>query len=151
MDRRTSGAELKDHGDQSNRNNNLVKDDSSEDEKRINDNSTEKVHDEFPDIKSEHSNKSDEVKEKPRMRLNTLIKQKTLLNTLIGAKAFKDIVMANSARRNDLKSFQHMDKKDGWKFCIFEMGKKRYHLFNNKLQADYNNIPISSDDETLMI
>ena len=156
MIRQTSAGDIKDHGDRSShRNNNLVKDDSSDDYHEKRDESVDKHNDELIDVKpkkQEYENTADFVPKSPgHKRLKTLIKQKTFLNAIMGAKAFKDILSSNSNKAPEFKSFQAKSAKFAWQFCIFEMSKKKYHLFDNKLKADYNNIPINPDDETLMV
>ena len=121
MVKQTSAGAIKDHGDKSQRNNNLVKDDSSDDDPDKRDESREKANDEFQDVKPEKResvNNAEFTPKTPRsMRLRSLIKQKTLLNTIMGAKAFKDILSSSSKKAPEFKSFQEKKKSSHGSFA----------------------------------
>ena len=40
--------------------------------------------------------------------------------------------------------------KENWEFCIFEVKKMKYHVFKNGINSKLN-IPLGSDDETLIM
>jgi hypothetical protein len=56
----------------------------------------------------------------------------------------------NILQKRVANTLQSTLNKTGWKFYIFELGKKLYHIFENKLLADYN-IPIVPEDETIIV
>lgn len=70
----------------------------------------------------------------PRDKKATIIKQKTFLDTLTGANAFNDIIASRGGPES--KSFNRTPKTDSWEFAIFEMAKKRYHLFKNQKKGN---------------
>lgn len=78
---------------------------------------------------------------------NILFKQSALLND---KSMLKDVMDAHVTNIKPLSSYQHNSKKENWKLCIFELGKRQYHTFENKMSANYN-IPIVPEDETLII
>jgi hypothetical protein len=77
----------------------------------------------------------------------SLFKQSSLIND---KSMLQDVMAAHVTNIKPLSSFQHKPLKDHWKMCIFELGKRQYHMFENKMSANYN-IPIVPEDETLIV
>lgn len=71
-----------------------------------------------------------------------------ILRRRFGLALFNSI--AKKKIENSVQSIQTSLSKSDWRFYIFQLGKKVYHLFENKLLADYN-IPITPEDETIII
>lgn len=78
---------------------------------------------------------------------DNLFKQSTLINDI---SLMKDVMAARPSYVKPLNLPEDKPAKERWKLCIFELGKKQYHSFENKKSADYN-IPLVPEDETLII
>lgn len=107
---------------------------------------SKKSMDEFDNSKSDNPPSIKETFGVVRNR-RSLFKQSTLLND---KSMLKDVMDAHASNIKPLSSFQHKTIKEHWKLCIFELGKRQYHSFENKMSANYN-IPIVPEDETLIV
>ena len=96
-----------------------------------------------------NNNNNESLAEPPRARA-TLLKQNTMLNTHLGKSILKDIMTNQVIGTKPAHSFNIKPNKEHWRFCIFELGKKQYHMFENKMVANYN-MPIDPEDETLIV
>ena len=96
---------------------------------------------------NEEEKEKEEAKPVEAEQRKTLFKQKTMVNPDIDRAILKGIL---SSPANPLKSFNAKPSKEHWKLCIFELGKRQYHVFENKMVANYN-IPIVPEDETLIL
>ena len=62
----------------------------------------------------------------------------------------KDLLNPEFTKSKMTNSFKHQPNKELWKLSIYELGKKQYHVFDNKITANYS-VPIIPEDETLIV
>lgn len=126
---------------------------------KINDNSSSgsgdimQRHTGFLDIKRnisiKNNNEEDESKSLRDSPNRSIHRQNTIINDALGKGLLNDILKQQTDTRIS-NSFHSKPMKEHWRLCIFELGKKQYHIFENKLLANYN-IPIVPEDETVIV
>lgn len=72
------------------------------------------------------------------------------MNTDIDRILVNDLMDNDNSTPRIMKSFNHKPEPDKWKLCIFELGKGQYHVFQNKMIANYD-LPIVPEDETVIL
>lgn len=80
----------------------------------------------------------------------SLSKQNSMVNTNIGKSILKFIMPHQTSPMNSAPSYDTKRYNEHWRFCIFELSKRQYHIFEDKMTANYN-MPIDPDDQTLIV
>ena len=99
---------------------------------------------------NKNNNEREVEEETPRNKRKTYIKQSTMANPDLDSMMVKDLLNPEFTKNKMTTSFKHQPNKEVWKLSIYELGKKQFHVFDNKITANYN-IPIIPEDETLIV
>ena len=85
-------------------------------------------------------------------KLDTKVSIPNALNSKLKVERSKSMLenLLSGLRKNENLVEADGPAKENWEFCIFEVKKMKYHVFKNGINSKLN-IPLGSDDETLIM
>ncbi|CAI2387741.1 unnamed protein product [Moneuplotes crassus] len=101
-------------------------------------------------ISNNNNNENEKENNESSQARKSFFKQNTQVNPDIDKILVNDLIDNETTTPKMVNSFNHKPEEDHWKLCIFELGKSQYHVFKNKMIANYD-LPIIPEDETLIL
>lgn len=105
--------------------------------------------DEYNPGRNSHESSSVQISKAEQFKNSVIYKRREIFENMMKTKLIKGLLSKYGKPKPMSKSMNLINMN--WKFAVFEINQRRYHMFQNKSNLDLSRVPISMDDEILII